>query len=120
MLVFLTGQNEITALAKRLKEALSNTQGSYAPGHKVRITASEAPLETEDMELGAETSQYDEVEEEDGENEEDLFDNQGDKEFEVDDKTPASSQVHILPLYSQLQTKDQLRVFKPPRRTPGS
>ena len=117
MLVFLTGQNEITALAKRLKEALSNTQGSYATGHKVRIAANEAPLETEDMELGTETSQYDEVEqveEEDEEDEEDLFDNQDDKEFEVDDKTPASSQVHILPLYSQLQTKDQLRVFKTP------
>ena len=114
MLVFLTGQNEITALAKRLKEALSNTQGSYATGHKVRITTGEAPLETEDMDLGTETSQYDEVEEEDEEDEEDLFENQDNKEFEMDDKTTASSQVHILPLYSQLQTKDQFRVFKPP------
>ena len=121
MLVFLTGQNEITALAKRLKDALSDTQNVYITRHKVRIAASEAPLETEDLELGTGASQYDEVGEigeEDDDDQDDVFDNPDGKEFEIDDPTPALSQVRILPLYSQLQTKDQLRVFeKPPENT---
>lgn len=115
MLVFLTSQNEITALAKRLREALANSQGPVSVGHKVRIAPSEAPLETEDMELGNEEYQgNDSVE--DGETDDDLLDHAEDHEFEIEaeDSTPASSQVYVLPLYSQLQTKEQLRVFEPP------
>ena len=113
MLVFLTGQNEITALSKRLKEALANSQGSQFSGHRVRISASEAPLETEDLELGNDTLESGEFE--DNEVSDALpFDNEDDQDFEVEDSTPASSKVHVLPLYSQLQTKDQLRVFESP------
>ena len=113
MLVFLTGQNEITALSKRLKEALANSQGSQFNGHRVRISASEVPLETEDLELGNDTLEsgaFEDNEVSDGL----LFDSEDDQDFEVEDSTPASSKVHVLPLYSQLQTKDQLRVFEPP------
>ncbi len=112
MLVFLTGQNEITALVKRLKEAFSNTEASQTAGHKVRLTASEAPLETEDVELGIGDSQYDDVGEVD-EEEDDVF-VEDDQEFDLEDPAPASSSIRVLPLYSQLQTKDQLRVFEPP------
>lgn len=115
ILVFLTGQNEITALAKRLNEALANSPGgqSHSHGHKVRISPSEAPLETEDVELGNDAAGYDDFED-DEESHGDSFDNEDDQDFEIEDSTPASSNVHILPLYSQLQTKDQLRVFEPP------
>lgn len=37
-----------------------------------------------------------------------------DQDFVIEESTAASSQIHVLPLYSQLQTKDQLRVFEPP------
>ena len=113
MLVFLTGQNEITALSKRLKDALANSQGSQFNGHRVRISASEVPLETEDLELGndtLETGAFEQNDVSDGL----LFDSDDDQDFEVGDSTPASSKVHVLPLYSQLQTKDQLRVFESP------
>ena len=108
-LVFLTGQNEITALAKRLHEALASPHGGQSNGHKVWISANEAPLETEDIEFGNVNDDFEEDEETDG----DPFENEDDQDFEVEDSTPASSKVHILPLYSQLQTKDQLRVFEP-------
>ncbi|KAK4695711.1 ATP-dependent RNA helicase DHX37/DHR1, partial [Lecanoromycetidae sp. Uapishka_2] len=114
ILVFLTGQNEITAMAKRLKETFVNTQGSQMNGHKVRIAAREAPLETEDLEIGEPTSQYDDRREGDEESEGDPFDHEEDKEFDLQDSTPASSQIYVLPLYSQLQTKDQLKVFEKP------
>jgi len=113
MLVFLTGQNEITAMAKRLKETFIDTQGSQTTGHKIKISAMEAPLETEDLELGNATSQYEDVGEDGEEDEDDLFD-EGDELFDVEDSTQASSRIHVLPLYSQLQTKDQLRVFEKP------
>ena len=112
MLVFLTGQNEITALAKRLNETLANFQ-SQSNGHKVRISASEAPLETEDFELGNIAPGFDDFED-DAESDGDSSGRGDDRDFDVEDSTPASSTVHILPLYSQLQTKDQLRVFEPP------
>ena len=112
MLVFLTGQNEITALIKRLEEAFSNTESFQTAGHKVRITASDAPLETEDLELETRDTQYDDVGEVD-EGEDDIF-VEDDQEFDLEDPTPASSRIRVLPLYSQLQSKDQLRVFEPP------
>ena len=113
MLVFLTGQNEITALSKRLKEVFANSQGSQFNGHRVRISASEVPLETEDLELGNDTLEsgaFEDNEVSDGP----LSGSEDDQDFEVEDSTPASSKVHVLPLYSQLQTKDQLRVFESP------
>lgn len=112
MLVFLTGQNEITALAKRLNQALANSQGGQSNGGKVRISASEVPLEPEDLELGNDAPGLDDFED-DEESDVDPFDTEDDQDFEVEDSTPASSKVHVLPLYSQLQTKDQLRVFEP-------
>ena len=113
ILVFLTGQNEITALSKRLKEALANSQGSQSSGHRVQISASEVPLETEDLELGNDNLESGGL----GDNEVNdglLFDSEDDQDFEFEESTPASSKVHVLPLYSQLQTKDQLRVFESP------
>ena len=114
MLVFLTGQNEITTMMKRLSETFKNTQGSQNSGRKVRINANEAPLEAEDFELGTTSSQSLGVEDYDDEDEIDIIDEEDDKDFDIDDPTAASTHVHILPLYSQLQTKDQLRVFEKP------
>ena len=112
MLVFLTGQSEITGLAKRLTEAFASTSTTYSTNQRVTLAATEAPLEAEDIDLGNDASnpaeQQSESEDLDGEN--------ADEEFEIEDTSTqnASSHIHVLPLYSQLQTKDQLRVFEPP------
>ena len=113
ILVFLTGQNEITALSKRLNKTLANSQRDQSNDLKVRISASEVPLESEDLELGNNAAGFDDLEH-DEDSDGDPFDNEDEQDFVVEDSTPASSNVHILPLYSQLQTKDQLRVFEPP------
>ena len=114
ILVFLTGQNEITALANRLNKALTNLQGDLPSSRRVRISASEVPLESEDLELGNGAARLDDWEDDEEESNGDPFDTEGDQDFEIEDSMPAISKVHILPLYSQLQTKDQLRVFEPP------
>ncbi|KAK4191356.1 putative ATP-dependent RNA helicase [Podospora australis] len=114
MLVFLTGQGEIAQLSKRLKDAFGGGMNS-ASGPKVRISAREAPIETEDIEFGDvdDRTVYDMDEDEmdtisDDEEEE--------KDFEIEDGESGTGprKMHILPLYSMLPTKEQMRVFEPP------
>ena len=83
MLVFLTAQDEIATLSKRLKEALGQM-----PSDELRIERDDQGSESEE----------------------------DPEEFDIEDQfpRPKTPQVHILPLYSQLETVDQLRVFEPP------
>ncbi|KAL8825408.1 MAG: hypothetical protein Q9170_007800, partial [Blastenia crenularia] len=112
MLVFLTGQNEIISLAKRLKGAFVHSSGSGDNISRVRIGAAEAPLELEDLDIGDDDPDTDRIRDEDISDDKD--EDTDDQEFDIDDSTPSSSRIHVIPLYSQLQTKDQLKVFEPP------
>ena len=49
-LVFLTGQNEIAQLSKRLRSAFGGID--LASGNKVQISANDAPVEVEDIDFG--------------------------------------------------------------------
>lgn len=112
-LVFLTGRNEILQLSKRLKEAFGGLRS--ADGPNVNIPTSDAPMEAEDVDFGDDDrtgEALDEYEEDDElsgdeENEEDEF------KIEDDEEMPPLK-AHILPLFSLLPTKEQLRVFEPP------
>ena len=112
MLIFLTGQNEIEALSRRLKETLANS--AVVKSRKAHVSATELPLETEDLQQigGLQNASYISDEEE-------LLDEEGEEEdFEIEESESPSSRVEILPLFSQLQTNDQLRVFQtPPKDT---
>jgi ATP-dependent RNA helicase DHX37/DHR1 len=109
-LVFLTGQNEITHLSKRLKEAFRI--GHTATGPQVRISGKDAPIETEDIDFGdAIGDDNDDYEDED---EVDINVND-DEEFEIGEEAETGpGKMHVLPLYSLLPTREQLRVFEPP------
>jgi ATP-dependent RNA helicase DHX37/DHR1 len=118
MLVFLTGQGEIMHLAKRLKQAFPSTQPQDVKTGKVRINPAEAPVETEDLEFGPDSKND---EDNDGSDSEDsviigLDDDEDDKEFDINEEKPEDTvmNVHVLPLYSQLPTNQQMRVFEPP------
>lgn len=113
MLVFLTGQNEISTLAKRLNESCVLTPGSNKWNNKVSMSAKELPQEIEDLEV-SQGRMEDAIEQSSIDSDEDDVSLEGDPEFEIEDSGPASVNMHLLPLYSQLQTKDQLRVFEPP------
>ncbi|KAH6641477.1 P-loop containing nucleoside triphosphate hydrolase protein [Chaetomium tenue] len=113
MLVFLTGQEEIQRLSKRLNTAFS---GGMTPAQepKVRVSGSEVPIEAEDIDFGASDDRngpddYDEIEF--GSDDED-----DEKDFEIEDEESGTGprRLHILPLYSLLPTKEQMRVFEPP------
>lgn len=113
ILVFMTGQQEILQLSKKLKQAFTGMDS--APGLKVSIPASEAPVEAEDLNFGGNVDDrgvedYDESDS--GDEEEDQ------EEFAIpEDEGEAGTgpaRMHILPLYSLLPTKEQMRVFEPP------
>lgn len=112
-LIFLTGQHEIMRLSKRLKAVFCKGQASSLPN--VKISASEAPMEVEDVDFGDVDDRNDdgaylsEPESDEGdEDEEDEF------EIDEDDTEPPPLKMQILPLYSLLPTREQLRVFEEP------
>ncbi|RDW83894.1 ATP-dependent RNA helicase ECM16 [Aspergillus mulundensis] len=122
ILVFLTGQTEIRQLSKRLKQAFKPTQRGEVTQAKVQISANEAPLEAEDLEIGEtdiSNTAVDAYDDDDSDLEiTGLDDPEEDEEFNVgeegEEAMDSSTKVHVLPLYSQLPTKEQLRVFEPP------
>jgi ATP-dependent RNA helicase DHX37/DHR1 len=105
-LVFLTGQNEITHVSKKLKEAFHI--GTTSSGPRVRISGQDASIEAEDVDFG---DVLDDGEDSDTESQMEFND---DDDFEVDEADTGPSKMHVLPLYSLLPTREQLRVFEPP------
>lgn len=115
-LVFLTGQNEIMQLSKRLKSAFGGglTSGS---GVKVRISASEAPIEAEDIDFGdVDDRNINDMDDDLDDDEDEDDEEEDDGEFDIEDEEPGTGplKMHILPLYSLLPTKEQMKVFEPP------
>ncbi|KAK1778393.1 P-loop containing nucleoside triphosphate hydrolase protein [Copromyces sp. CBS 386.78] len=114
MLVFMTGQGEIAQLSKRLKARFGGGMNT-ASTTKVRISANEAPMEVEDIDFG-------DVDDDRNNNDRDddhisiASDQEEDKEFEIEDQESGTGplKMHILPLFSLLPTKEQMKVFEPP------
>lgn len=115
ILVFMTGQNEITELGKKLKKAFTGMDSATGP--KVRLPANVASIEAEDIDFGVEDDRdvhdYDDGLVSGDESEED-----DEAEFEIPEEEGETGtgpkRMHVLPLYSLLPTKEQMLVFEPP------
>ncbi|KAI5258896.1 P-loop containing nucleoside triphosphate hydrolase protein [Aureobasidium subglaciale] len=120
MLCFLTGQQEIIQLAKKLRQAFPADTGSQVKQPRVHVSAADAPLEIDDMDAEAQpaTRRNDDDDDDDDSDIEirGLDDEEDDKEFVIEgEEQPVEAlRVHVLPLYSQLPTKQQLKVFEEP------
>ncbi|KAH0543373.1 hypothetical protein FGG08_002329 [Glutinoglossum americanum] len=116
MLVFLTGQSEITDLSKRLKQTFASKRvAEISKALPVRILGSEAAVEAEDVEFGDFGDVEPEISDSDSETEiVGLDDHQDDDDFELGESMASTSPMHILPLYSLLPTDEQLKVFEAP------
>ena len=111
-LVFLTGQNEITHLGKRLKEAFGI--GHTASGPQVRISGKDAPTEAEDIDFG-DTIDDNNDDYDDGDDGDVDINVNDDADFDIGEEAETGPRkMHVLPLYSLLPTREQLRVFEPP------
>ena len=111
MLVFLTGQDEINTLASRLKEHLQ--ERSYQSQHSAPRAARNEPLDVEDIDLDFKKNSTNDTSDEDNGD----VDSDGENDFNIGDDIGTSQAlcgVRILPLYSQLPTAAQLRVFEVP------
>ncbi|KAI9718881.1 MAG: hypothetical protein M1812_003765 [Candelaria pacifica] len=113
MLVFLTGQNEITALSKQLEQVFASTQTASHKQPPMRITGNEISMETEDLEIGV-IDHHDIYGDEDDADDLEFDDEENDQDLEIGDDTEGPPAIHVLPLYSQLPTDQQLRVFESP------
>ncbi|KAL6807031.1 P-loop containing nucleoside triphosphate hydrolase protein [Trichoderma sp. SZMC 28013] len=106
-LVFLTGRNEILQLSKKLKAAFGGPRSAEGP--KVKISATEAPVEVEDLDFGdVDEHDFDDVDGIESDEEE------GDDEFKLEEENDevVPLKMQVLPLYSLLPVKEQLRVFE--------
>lgn len=115
ILVFLTGQGEITHLSKLLKNTIASTAETEEKTPLVRVSATNTMIEDGDMELSAGMQGNDSNH--DGEDDDDYNDNDNDNEddeFDIEgEESSEASKIHVLPLYSQLPTEQQMRVFNP-------
>lgn len=117
MLIFMTGQQEIAAVMRKLRETLGTNTAGYGGAIKARESQDQMPLEADDWEDGKRGSS-DALEGEDSEDSDaeiEGLDDSEDEEFAVEGPGPKGAlKPHILPLYASLPTAQQMRVFQPP------
>ncbi|KAI0977203.1 DEAH-box RNA helicase [Xylaria arbuscula] len=115
MLVFLTSHSEISRLSQKLK--LHSTGLKSASYPKIRFSANDGPLEVEDIEFGqTDDVTGTELDELQIIGDEQDIDEEEEAEFDVPNETGQALplKMHILPLYSLLPTREQMRVFEEP------
>ncbi|CAG8609972.1 4806_t:CDS:10, partial [Paraglomus occultum] len=128
ILVFQTGQNEISTLCKKLRKRFPLTLPTKSrhsdelrqeeetslsetlEGIREKLTAKNADVEVEEVSIG--DVDITESDDQDIEDEFDTFDSDFDEFSE--DEDDEDSPLYVLPLYSLLSTEIQLRVFQPP------
>ncbi|KAK4550724.1 hypothetical protein LTR36_000303 [Oleoguttula mirabilis] len=127
MLVFLTGQDEIQVVAKRLRDRLGSNTAGYSNG-KAKQDNERMPMDKDDFEDGYSSKRnndyLDGEEDRDSDSEAEitgLDPDAEDQEFKVEDdqshfgpRNHGTLKPHILPLYAALTSAQQLRVFQPP------
>ena len=111
-LVFLTGQNEIHELSRRLRLEINGAATARPP--RVQISASEAPYEVEDVDFGE--AEFRDDYDDDYDDGASSGDEDDAAEFAIEDEESGTGprRVNVLPLYSLLSTKEQQKVFEPP------
>lgn len=116
ILVFLTGQNEIEYLERRLKSEFTSTEQKTPPSRKMRVSAQSETVELDDVHIDSRSSMSAGQEVGDVVAGLDFDDDAEEDEFNLPDEEDSGfmQRVHVLPLYSQLPSDLQARVFEEP------
>ncbi|KAK7203725.1 essential DEAH-box ATP-dependent RNA helicase specific to the U3 snoRNP [Myxozyma melibiosi] len=111
ILVFMTGQSEITHLCKRLRTAFPKQGRNRAANEEVDLICDVAEVEVEDVDLGDDIIQdafdIDNLSDDEDENE-------IEEGFEEQTEEINTGPLHVLPLYSLLPTAQQMKIFESP------
>ncbi|KAJ7644132.1 P-loop containing nucleoside triphosphate hydrolase protein [Roridomyces roridus] len=139
ILIFLTGQNEITGVCRkleakfgakalerkrRMRQSASNAPDQPEATAEGLIRPAQADVEAEDLDLGEQQiddlaldvdADMDEDQDPDAlDSDEDTEEHQLDRELGLDSDEVDATPMHIVPLYSLLPSEKQMLVFKPP------
>ncbi|KAK9762360.1 putative ATP-dependent RNA helicase DHR1 [Basidiobolus ranarum] len=118
ILIFMTGQNEISILCKKLRKKFPMPAGNS----QVNLLEDEIKNEEHkrDQDFEAEEIDVNDIDDNAGDIDTDLESDGDESEagFSDEEEAEETAPLHILPLYSLLSTQQQLRVFEPP--PPGS
>ena len=126
ILVFLTGQQEITHMVKRLRKEFPFKKNSQYNKEldttisKVGVSPKTTDLEAEDIDFSVQVIDQDKfksaIEYEEHEANNDSGEEGEEEGFEevLTEEQTANDPLYVLPLYSLLPTKDQMRVFQQP------
>ncbi|CAR25821.1 hypothetical protein ZYGR_0A03930 [Zygosaccharomyces rouxii] len=124
ILVFLTGQQEINHMVKKLRKEFPFPKDTNNIGRKdmqssssnVKVSSKNVDLEAEDIDLSVKVVDEDNmgyIEGDRGEDEEEEEEEEGFEETLEENQTP-NDPLYVLPLYSLLSTKEQMKIFKEP------
>ncbi|WRT64167.1 uncharacterized protein IL334_001096 [Kwoniella shivajii] len=122
ILVFMTGQNEIQGLCRKLDKQYGKNRGksggqSHFKSQRAEVSLPIEEREAEDVELGGDHDLAADVDDGNAESDPEALDTddediEGIEGLEIDEATDAP--MHVLPLYSLLSNEQQMQVFKPP------
>lgn len=126
ILVFLTGQQEITHMVKQLTREFPFRKGNKASKEmkssfsEVRVNPKSTDLEAEDIDFSVQVINEEKMDDGLGPDQEHENSSEEEEGFEegLQEGQTANDPLYVLPLYSLLPTKEQMKVFKSP--PPGS
>ncbi|KAK9475897.1 P-loop containing nucleoside triphosphate hydrolase protein [Lipomyces japonicus] len=116
ILVFLTGQNEISHLCKRLRKAFAEKKREdEVVDVSLKLSINEAEVETEDVDLGDDIVEhaYD-LDQKSNNSDSDDEESEIEEGFEEQTDQLNTGPLHVLPLYSLLPTAQQMKIFEQP------
>lgn len=118
ILVFLTGQNEITTLVKRLRKEFplkNDSKKLYVEDENTKYRVSNnVTMEAEDVDLDIALRERKAEEMEDDVSDDELSEEEEGFEETLEPGQSANDPLYVLPLYSLLPTNQQLKVFDTP------
>ncbi|CCD24999.1 ATP-dependent RNA helicase ECM16 NDAI_0E01830 [Naumovozyma dairenensis CBS 421] len=117
ILIFMTGQQEINHMVKKLRREFpfKKSKKNFSNSSTVRVNNKTADLEVEDIEFSTKIIDEEQFNAElgsDEENLEDDFDNEEGFDETLEEGQSKDDPLYVLPLYSLLPTKEQMKVFE--------
>jgi ATP-dependent RNA helicase DHX37/DHR1 len=125
ILVFVTGQQEVQVLCRKLEDSFSSTKNIETIGEENEVKRELFDADNDNVNIEQEArinddfDEFENFEKEQDDEEEEVHILNGTMDddpeiLEINEKMDTKTPVHVLPLYSMLSTQDQMKVFQTP------